>query len=233
MATALDMITRSMRLAKVIGTKEALTNDEAADGLNALNTMLEAWTLDRLSVYQIIRATKVLTASDGNYTVGAGGDIDIPRPNKLEDSCFIRVGTIDHGLELIDEISYQGIPAKSLPGRPQFLFYDPKFPLAEVNLYPVPDTAMTLSLGYWSVLQSFSTLTTDLALPLGYKRMIEYNLAVEFAPEFGVEVPSGVAINAANTLAKMKRMNNSEHGMQIEVSLNTSIRSGDISNIYG
>ena len=37
----------------------------------------------------------------------------------------------------------------------------------------------------WKQLQQFAALTTALALPPGYKRAIEYNLAIEYGPEFG------------------------------------------------
>ena len=53
MTTATQIITRAMRLARVIGKGETPDADESADGLQALNTMLDSWQIKRLFVYQI------------------------------------------------------------------------------------------------------------------------------------------------------------------------------------
>src|SRR3989304_3628268 len=89
MTTALQIMTRSMRLAGVIGKGESLDADESADGLAALNSMLESWQTDRLFVYQIREDKFTLLTGFFGYTVGTGGDFNIPRPVKLEDTCFI------------------------------------------------------------------------------------------------------------------------------------------------
>lgn len=207
MATALDIIERALRLNKVLGTGETLTSDEASDGLDALNTMLESWSLERLFVYQVVRTAKVLTSGDGNYTVGSGGDISITRPDQLEDACTISNGTIDYGLRLINDQQYQSIAFKTQTGLPEYLFFDPKYPLAEVNLYPVPNQAYTLTLTTWQSLQSFATLTDVVALPRGYKRAIEYNLAIETAPEFGGTIAPELMMVAEKSKVILKRIN--------------------------
>lgn len=207
MATAIEIITRSLRLAKAIGTGEALTGPEATDGLVVLNTLLQAWSLERLLVYQVLRTTHVLTAGDGNYTVGSGGNINIARPIHLEDTSYLTLNGIDYPLVLINEAGYQGLAYKIQQGVPEWLWYDPKFPLAEINLYPVPNQGYTLNLASWTPLQTFATLTDSLSLPPGYQRMIEYNLAVEFGMEFQTDVPPLVLKIAGDTKAVVKRIN--------------------------
>ena len=53
MATANDMISRALRLIGVLGQgRRVLDTNEATDGLAALNTMLDSWSIDRSMIYQ-------------------------------------------------------------------------------------------------------------------------------------------------------------------------------------
>lgn len=233
MATALDIITRSMRLCKALGTNEEPTSDEATDALNALNTMLEMWSLERLLVYRILRTTKTLTANVGSYSIGAAGDIVLTVPPSIEDSNFVRDSSIDYPVKLIDEQSYQALGVKSVAGVPQFLFYDRRPTLAYINLYPVPSKAYVLNLATWQPMQSFTDLTTVLDLPLGYKRMIEYNLALELSSEFGVEPPMQVAKIAGDSKTVIKRINAPNYVLRPESAYIASVAGSDINTLYG
>lgn len=209
MATALTMITRSMRLARVIGKGEAPDADESADGLIALNAMLDSWQIERLAVYQIVQGSYSWAASVTSKTIGSGGDLSAQRPVRI-DSAFIADSNSNwYPMRVLqDRREYDGIVIKTttstLPGA---IFMDPAFPLATLYLYPVPSAAITLKLNTWQTLQSFSTLTTALSLPPGYQRAIEYNLAIEFGPEFGADIPKSVVAIATQAKANIKNLN--------------------------
>lgn len=233
MATALDLITRSMRLAKILGTNEEPTAQEATDALSSLNSLLEAWSLERLLIHYVLRTTKTLTSGVATYTVGTGGDINITYPPFVEDSSYVTLDGGDYALKLLDEQSYRRISLKTATGIPEFLFYDKQYPLARVVLYPTPNAAYVLNFASWAPLQTFATLTTELALPLGYKRMIEMNLAVELAPEYGLDAPDRVAIAASMSKTAVKRINAPDHVLRVETAMITSPFSAGINSIYG
>jgi hypothetical protein len=93
------------------------------------------------------------------------------------------------------------------------------------NIYPlpVPDAAHTLVLYLDTQFSQIaaSALTTDYALPAGAQRMIEYGLAVEMAPEYGIPVSQEVAVNATNAKADFKSMNSEPLTMMSDSSLLT------------
>ena len=186
MATAISMIKRAMRLSGSIGVGETPTSDEADDGLDALNTMLDSWSIERLQVYYIVEESLTLTGG-ATYTMGVGGNLNTTRPTRIEDSCFIRFNSIDTPLKLLNFEGYAAIVDKTTGSNiPQYLFVDMQNPLVRLTFWPVPSSASAVAhIFSWKQLQQFATLTDVLALPPGYKRAIEYNLALEFGPEFG------------------------------------------------
>jgi len=233
MATALSMITRSMRLAGVIGKGESLDNDEAQDGLVALNSMLDSWSLERLFVYYIVEETLTMVANQQTYTMGVGGDLNTTRPTRINDSCFIRYASIDIPLQLVDELAWSNITVKGVTSiLPMYLYADMQNPLVQLNFYPKPNAASAVAhIKSWKQLQQFSSLTTALALPPGYERAITYSLAEEYGPEFGASLPPMVVSKAIQARANIKRINSQPPVMMSEAGYMTRQR-GNNWNIY-
>lgn len=202
--TATTMITRAMRLIRCLGTDQSPTANEATDGLNVLTSMLDAWGIERLMIYQIQQTTHSWTANASSKTIGTGGDFSVARPIKIEPKgCFFRDSSNqDYPLGVYPRQEYDSIVVKTSGGSiPEFLFYDDGFPTRTLYAYPVPDSALTLYLNHWLPLQTFNTLTEAISLPPGYQAAIEYNLALWLAPEFGA-----AAVAAAKDIQKQADM---------------------------
>jgi hypothetical protein len=208
MATALDMIKRSLRLARVIGADQVLTASEADDALNVYNAMLDAMSIERLMVYEIQQLSYSWPSGQRVRTIGTAGQLVTPYPIRIE-AAFITVDSQDFPIEILeDRRQYDSIPDKTqTSSHPLSFFWDKTYPTANMYLYPVPSGNITLKLNVWRPLQSFTSLTTDLSLPPGYQRMIEYNGAVELAPEYGKEVSASVLANARQSKAAIKSVN--------------------------
>lgn len=208
MATANELISRALRLLGVLGQgRRTLTANESSDGLEALNSMLESMSLERLMVYQILEENFPLVAGTGSYTIGSGGVFNTTRPVKI-DSAFIRdSGNNDYPLEIIDNGAYDSVALKNTSACPQYLYYDTQHPLAYVRLLYVPDAAYTLYINSWKQLQRFADGTTALSLPPGYERMIAYNLAIELNAEYGSVITPEVVAIATQSRAAIKRLN--------------------------
>ena len=224
MTTAIQVITRAMRLSGAIGKGEAADDDEAADGLAALNSMMASFSTERLNAYYIVEETLTLVAGTATYTMGSGGDLNTTRPTRVEDSCFIRYLSLDTPLQLLNFEGYAAIVDKTTQSNiPEYLFVDMQNPLARLTFWPVPSSASAVPhIFSWKQLQQFSSLTTEIALPPGHEEMIAFNLAVRWAcPEFGQEVPKAVAAFAIQSKANLKRINSPAPIMRSEAGVMT------------
>lgn len=209
MATALSLITRSMRLAGVIGKGEIPDDDEAQDGLTALNAMLDSWQIQRLFVYQIRTESFTWTALQQSRTIGAAGDFATDLPTRIADDCSFTVGNIDYPVKLIDIDAWTNIPDKTTQSSfPWWLYAQYGAALVTLYAYPIPNASITFNLRTWLRLQQFTSLTDTLALPPGNERAIAFSLAEEFGgPEFGVDVPPGVIAVARSARRAIRRIN--------------------------
>ena len=208
--TAIKLITRAMRLARVLGVGEAPTSAESANGLEALNSMLDSMSTERLNAYYIVEETLTMVAAQATYTMGSGGDLNTTRPTRIEDSCFIRNASLDTPLQLLNFEAYAAVVSKTVASTiPYYLFVDMQNPLVNLTFYPVPsDTSSVAHIFSWKQLQQFAALTDVLALPPGYEEMIASNLAVRWAaPEFGQDAPPAVIALAIRSAASVKRIN--------------------------
>lgn len=188
-----------MRLLQVLGPDVNPSAQELADGLYALNSMLDSWTIERLFVYQVEQTERAWPAATATRTIGDGGDYDASRPSKVDPkgNFFRDSNGVDTPLMVIPRQTFDTFQDKTSQGIPEWLAVDPGFPLMTLYAYPVPSEALTLHLNTWALLQQFGAGTEQLLLPAGYQTAIEYALAIELAPEFG-----GAAMAAAERIAK-------------------------------
>lgn len=217
MSTALELITDAMKLIEQIGPGEVPTDDEAQDGLRVLNRMLDAMSLERLMIYQVLQENFTLSAGTASYTIGSGGTWNTTRPAYIE-SAFLRdSGNNDYELDVLrNREAYDAISPKSTQSRPDRIFYDTQNPLGKVYVHYVPDTTYTIYLNSWKQLQQFSALTTAFAMPPGYESMLVNNLAIELAPFYGAKVPESVIVRAMTTKGNIKRLNRPIYEMEVE-----------------
>ncbi len=196
MATASQIILRGLRLLgdKVIG--DTLTSAEQTEYLYVLNSMLDSWRIDKLLVYRILENTFTLQVGFDTYTVGAGGNFNIERPDRLEDTCFIMYQNTQHPVRVVDEATLTAQQTQAQTQMPRMIYLDPAFPLANVFFDYTPDKAYEFHLKTWSSLQQFATINDALVLPPGFQRALESNFAMEVAPGY---------LNASPELVKIAK----------------------------
>jgi hypothetical protein len=86
-------------------------------------------------------------------------------------------------------------------------------------VYPVPLRDLEWHFVSVEVLTQPASLSTALTFPPGYLRAFVYNLAMEFAPEFGVEPSPQVKRIAMTSKRNLKRINNPDDLMSMPYSL--------------
>jgi hypothetical protein len=207
--TAGDIIALSLFDAGIVGTGQTPQASDANKALTRLNDMIAQWTRRRWLVYHLIDVSKVSTGAV-SYTVGAGGDFDTPRPDRLEQGCFVRLLTttapnqIDYSLQLIEaRENYNQIAMKQMGSFPQAIFYDAAFPLGRVYPWPVPNTQYEIHLNIKGTLDNFPTLATAYNLPPEYAEAIRLNLIVRLRAAYQLTpdpTTDRLALVALNTI---------------------------------
>ena len=147
MATALDSIKRAMRLIGVLSIGETPSDDESADGLTALNAMLDSFANDKQVIYAPSLDVIAWAPSTSSYTVGPTGTVATVRPVSLLTSCYFDWGGVSYPLEPISVDEYNEISLKGLNTTiPQYIWCNPTFPDSTITLWPTPSTAISVKL---------------------------------------------------------------------------------------
>lgn len=154
------------------------------------------------------------------------------RPILIDDSTyFVDPGSgISYGVKMINREQYNAIALKTATSTfPQVVFVNQSFPDVEMTIYPVPTRALEWHIVSVQPLSGPATLATPLRFPPGYLRAFTYNLALEIAPEFGVEPSPNVRNIAIISKRNIKRINNPGDLMSLPAALT---RTGSRYNIY-
>ena len=189
----------------------SLTVAEQDYHLSRMNSMMDSWSQERMMVFQISQTSFALTASQGSYTIGNGGDFNMTRPTKLVDPCFIRdADGNDSPLTILDAQAYGRIVDKDADGTyPVYIFYDSGYSVtstATIRFWPEPSSALSTFINTLQPLQTFGAVSSVLILPPGYQDAIESNYAVRSAMGV-VNVSQDLKDMARQTKAAVKTLN--------------------------
>lgn len=212
MATGRDIVKDSMRLFGAIATGETPSAEEVADGLTALNKMLDSWSNNGLTIHASVREKFSLTANDGIYTLGSAANFNTTRPLKfdavtIEDQSVSPL-TESAPLRILNSDEWAAIAVKDQTAdKPSCVYFEGTYPLETVNLWPVPTVANKVVFYSRKPLTTLTSANTSFSLPPGYLEAITYNLAKRFAPEFGKTLQPEQFDIAAKSLADIKRTN--------------------------
>lgn len=207
MATIRDLIGGSMRLIEELGAGEYPSAESAADGLTSLNGMISSWSIQGDLIYTETTETFTLTGNDGSYTLGPTGDFVATRPIRIV-AATVNDGANDYELTVYDIDQYASISDKTTTGTPDSIYFDGNFPNINLKLYPVPDSAYTLTLYSEKPLTEYSSINDTLTVPPGWERGLRYNLAMEIAPEYGKQASATVMKIAIESKSAIRNQNN-------------------------
>ena len=205
--SAYDLIEGSMRLLGAIATGETMTADEANDGLNSLNDVLETWSLENLTVWGVDNQTFVSVAGQSLYTIGPTGDFVTTRPVRIS-RMFCTLNGVDFPVEFIGEDEYDAISVKTQgQGYPEKAVYINSSPLGILKVWPVFTQSLPVTLAIDQVLTQIPTLSTAIGFPPGYYIALKHALAIMLSPDYGI-TPSSVIVQVEQMAkANIKRAN--------------------------
>ncbi len=220
--TAGDQINGALRLLGVLAEGETPSAATSQDALNALNQMIDSWNTERLAVFST--QDQVFSWLPGfiSRTLGPTGDFVGNRPILLDDSTYFKdpASGISYGIKIINQQQYDGIAVKTVTSTyPQVIWINMSYPDIEMYVYPVPTKVLEWHFVSVEELTQPALLATALTFPPGYLRAFRYNLACEFAPEFGIEPPPTVSRIAMASKRNLKRINNPDDIMALPYSI--------------
>ena len=218
MATAGDIINGSLRLLGVLAEGETPSAEISQDALTAMNQMIDSWNTERLSVFSTQDQVFLWPAGQISRTLGPSGDFVGNRPILLDDSTyFLDPGTgVSYGIKQINQQQYDGIAVKTVTSTyPQVIFVNNTYPDFTMTVYPKPTRDLEWHFISVEKINQPATLATQMLFPPGYLRAFTYNLAMEIAPEYGVEPSPQVQRIAMTSKRNLKRINNPDDVMSL------------------
>jgi hypothetical protein len=208
--TARQLIYSACRLLGYSKQGMTVPPDLEADGLIALNNMIESWNLDKLMIYTELISTYTLTPNQYIYTIGpTASDFVTTRPLSIEQANII-LNTVQpvlrKPLNIITYREWSNIAVQDIPAAyPNVLYYDRGFDTGgdgKIYMWPGPYASYNLELYTWQQLTQFANIsTTSYSFPPGYEKALRYGLAVEMFPL----APDKFKIGAFNVVDKQAR----------------------------
>ena len=218
MSTARDLIGDAHRLLGLVSSGNALPESVYQDNLVALNQMIDSWNTERLSVFATQDQVFSWPASTIKRTLGPTGNFVGNRPVLVDDATYFRdpLTNVSFGVRIINQQQYDGIAVKTVTSTyPQIIWVNMTYPDIEMYVYPVPTRVVEWHFISVEELIKPASLTTTISFPPGYLRAFRYNLAMELAPEFGVEPSPQVQRIAMTSKRNLKRINNPDDVMSM------------------
>lgn len=212
--TARTIVTDALRDAGVVADEETPTASQVVGGLRKFNNMIDAWNIDNLLVYGSTQYVFPFVPNKGTYTLGPGGDFNMPRPNSIT-SAYIRDTTLpldqqmDYEIKIFNNNEYADIPWKNMQSTYPFMgvWFDDSFPLINVKVVPVPTTNQ-YSLVFWvnGIISNFA-LNDPILLAPGYKRALTANLVIELCDSYSIEPRASTVRIAGESKQGLMRQN--------------------------
>lgn len=220
--TARELITSSLRLIGVAAQGEPVSAADAAAALDVLNDLVDAWSAERLTLYAQTRTVAPLVVGDGEYTIGASGNINIPRPFWIDAASFLLADGVETPIRMYTRQEWARKSLKDLESSiPHGIFYNPTFPLGTVSVWPVP-TDNTISIVLYTptdALASVASLDTVISMPKGWRKALRSNLAVDLGIEFGKPADGQIIGMAQASKATIKNTQQDETELEIDPAL--------------
>lgn len=212
--TGREFCQQALRLVNILDAVETIDAEQLRDTFQILGDVVEELSINRQLIYRVVRTVFTLTSGQASYTIGPGGQFNVPRPLWIDNVGVIPNISQTPVLEtpigpMLTMDQYAAIPVKTIAGPfPTMAFYDYEYDpsllvgLANVKVYPVPNTSTARLVLYLPTpIPAFGTYGEDYTFPPGYRRLIKYKLAAEMCGFYERAVPQRVE----KTLMKAER----------------------------
>lgn len=207
---ALDIIYQALRIIGFSRAGQTASPEAFADGLAALNRLIDSSNIKRGSIYMMQIDTYTLVAGTQAYTIGPGGDFDAANPVRISRANMLLPSgssVVRRKLNLLDDKQWAAKKFLAARGLPYDLYNDNDNPLSVYSFYPIPSQAYQFETYTWKLAGAIATTDTLIAVSPGYYEWWLYELAARLAPIFGMKLPDDAAVILADARAAVRSMN--------------------------
>lgn len=181
-----DIIGAALRSLGAFGVADTIPPADISNCAQALNIMVKTWVMKGLPLWCVETFGTPMIVGQMTYdlTLTSTGGY---RPSRITDA-FLRNVSLGSDVSLMVEsrYDYNTLGAKSQPGIPNQLFYDPQRSNGYVTLYNVPNlTGYTLYTTAQRPIQDFNLATDNPDMPQEAFQALKWNLMDELALEYG------------------------------------------------
>jgi hypothetical protein len=194
------MITLALKQAGILGVGQTALAEDINDCFQLLSQMLAQWQVRRWMVPALMDISNVGNNALHN-SVGPGGYFNTAvttggnsRPNDIKGGYIIQLNTGSNAVSLpLRKIfsfeEYILISVKGLNSLPDHFFYDNRWPLGDVYIWPVPNSSYEIHLLVETPLDfplpvgggPGTGLDTPFTLPAEYQEAVFYNLSIRIS----------------------------------------------------
>lgn len=199
--TGRDLVTDALLEINVYDAIDSIAPQDAAYVLRKLNRILDNWNAERPAVYADAFNTYTLTPSLSPHTIGPSGTwVTTQRPVSIEAALLLYSTSLNPrvGITIRDAAWYASLTIPALSTAfPTDLYYEPDWPNGKLFFWPVPSSALQVTLLSRLVLARLQ-LDDAFTLPPGYQDAITLTLCEDIAPTFEKQVAPSLAKKAAD-----------------------------------
>lgn len=211
MATVREIVGDALIELGANGPADAMTAEDGAYALRALNRMVQKWSTEELTIYTVNRDLYALVAGTASYTLGTGGTWNSARPARIQ-MAAVMVNTarpIEIPVQILTDEEWRDIAVKTTPSTfPTKIWATGNVPLNTIYCWPVPqDSTVQMVLYTWGRVNEFASLNDTVVLPLGYEEALVTNLAVALSNSYGMQVGPTLQQRAMASKAAIESLN--------------------------
>ena len=218
--TVQGIVTDALREIGALASGETCPAADAADGMAALNRLIDQWAAERLLIYAEVRYTGTLLpvgtvtyaiAPAGKFTV-PGATVFVSKAGYYDSTDATQAETM---LEQFGEAEWQAEGNKILTATaPTHYKLERAAAATNIRYWPIPTSATLVGTLYVpSPVTEFTSLVTAIALPAGYRRMLVKNLACELAPSYEHPISADLRQQAVESKGVVKRSNRQDRNV--------------------
>lgn len=205
--TVRDLIERVLKKIGVLASGETAGASMAVDTLDDMNALIDSWKNNGLMIYENNIRSLTLVSGQQTYTIGASGDFNAVRPVSISQAKYVS-NDIEYDIEIITKDEWANIPDKQTSSDiPTKLYYNPAYPLGELNFWPKPSGAASVKIYDPKPVERFASLNTTVSLPPGYENLLILGTADYIGPDYGRELSQRQLQILTETKADIMRKN--------------------------
>jgi len=184
--TVLEIVNGAFSILGIAQDGEALTPRMYADGLRALNGLIQTWSAKK-HLWTEVEGSLTLVASQAAYVVS-------PRALRVL-SCRYRLNGIDTPMTMFSRQEYFDQPNKtSSPSIPVNFYFDPKVDDGTIYLWPAPSATAVANYTIHYTYVKFMDIATDtgetIALPQQWIEPVMWGTAKRLLTQYPVNDPN-------------------------------------------